>query len=200
MTQADFMSWIAQRLEAAGIPFMVVGSHASSMYGVYRGTNDVDIVIDPTPAQLTQLVETIADVVYVSPAAARDALRRRSMFNIIHFEESMKADLIVRKTRPFDREQFQRRRAGLLGGYPLPVASAEDVILAKLEWNHITPSDRQWQDAFNVAVVQWPKLEQAYLRHWAAELGIAKELDELLRQADQLQPPPLPEGRGADPA
>jgi hypothetical protein len=192
MTQADFLNSLGQRLEAAGIPFMVVGSHASSLHGIYRATTDVDIVIDPTPEQLTQFVTSLGDEIYVSPVSAQDALRRRSMFNVIDSANGMKADLIVRKDRPFDREQFQRRRTGTLGGYSIPVASAEDIILAKLEWNRITPSERQWQDAFNVAVVQWPRLDRDYLRRWSAELGLTSELELLLREAEKGQPPPNP--------
>lgn len=189
MTQADFLNLIGQRLEIAGIPFMVVGSHASSLHGIYRATNDVDIVIDPTPAQLKQFIDSLGEDIYVSAEAAEDALCRRAMFNIIDFANGMKADLIVRKERPFDSEQLRRKRLGTVGGFTVPVASAEDIILAKLEWYRITPSDRQWQDAFNVAVVQWPNLDRVYLRHWAAELGLATELEELLRQAGQVQPP-----------
>ena len=44
------------------------------------------------------------------------------------------------------------------------MATAEEMILTKLEWNRITPSERQVQDALNVAVAQWPQLDQAYLR------------------------------------
>src|SRR6476619_4254427 len=97
MTQADFLNALGQRLEAAGILFMVVGSHASSLHGIYRATNDVDIVIDPTPEQLTQFVTSLGDDIYVSPVAARDALRRRSMFNVIDSANGLKADLIVKK-------------------------------------------------------------------------------------------------------
>jgi hypothetical protein len=189
MTQADFLNSLGQRLQAAGIAFMVVGSHASSLHGIYRATNDVDIVIDPTPAQLAQFVTSLGEDIYVSPSAARDALHRRSMFNVIDTVNGLKADLIVRKNRAFDRVQFQRRRTGTLGGYSVPVASAEDIILAKLEWNRVTPSDRQWQDAFNVAVVQWPRLDQPYLRHWGAELGLTSELESLLAEAEKRKPP-----------
>jgi hypothetical protein len=59
MTQADFLNAIGQRLTAAGIPFMVVGSHASSLYGIYRATNDVDIVVDPTLEQLTHFLTSL---------------------------------------------------------------------------------------------------------------------------------------------
>lgn len=189
MTQEEFLHQIAQLLEAAGIPYMVAGSHVSGHHGIPRSTLDVDIVIDPTAEQLAKLLASFTDDYYVSPTAAQQALRRRSMFNVIHPAAGWKADLIVCKNRPFDREEFRRRIAEPLYGRPVPLATAEDIILAKLEWNRITPSDRQWQDAFNVAVVQWPNLDQAYLRHWATELGIATQLEELLRQAEQAQPP-----------
>lgn len=45
---ADLLAAIGDRLEAAGIPYMVVGSMAGSFHGYPRTTADIDIVIDPT--------------------------------------------------------------------------------------------------------------------------------------------------------
>jgi hypothetical protein len=60
------------------------------------------------------------------------------------------------------------------------VASAEDTVLA--------PSDRQWRDVQAILHVQDELLDVAYLRHWAAELGLA----ELLEWALKGQEPPRP--------
>ncbi len=188
MTQEEFLVQIAQCLETAGIPFMVTGSHSSSHYGQPRTTNDVDLVIDPTAEQLTRFLDLLGDRYYVSRESAQEALARRSMFNVVDFEEGWKADLIVRKDRPFSIEEFGRRRPRTLLGQSLPIASAEDVILAKLEWNAITSSERQLRDACNVAVVQWPTLDQTYLRTWASALDVADKLEDLLRKAQELQP------------
>jgi hypothetical protein len=49
------------------------------------------------------------DRYYISPESAREALARRSMFNVIDFDEGWKADLIVRKDRPFSIEELRRR-------------------------------------------------------------------------------------------
>jgi hypothetical protein len=186
MTQEEFLAEMARRLEAAGVPYMVAGSHASSYHGRPRATQDVDLVIDPSPQQLDEFLKLLGEPYYVSPEAAREALRRRSMFNVIHFAEGWKADLIIRKDRPFSAEEFRRRQAGNLHGHSLPLASAEDVILTKLEWNRISPSERQVRDALNVAVAQWPRLDRDYLRTWAADLGVAEGLEELLRQGEAL--------------
>jgi hypothetical protein len=186
MTQHDFLAHVAHCLDNSGIPFMVAGSHGSSVHGQPRATNDVDLVIDPTPEQLDRFLAVAGERYYVSPEAAREALARRSMFNIIDFGEGWKADLIIRKDRPFSVEEFGRRQVRTVYGSSLPVASAEDVILTKLEWDKITPSERQEQDALNVAVVQWPTLDQVYLRRWAPHLGVAEKLEEVLRRAGDL--------------
>jgi hypothetical protein len=183
MTQEEFLAQLAGSLEAAGIAFMVAGSLGSSSYGQPRATRDADLVIDPTPEQLDRFLALLGPAFYVSPEAAHAALSRRSMFNVIDFADGHKADLIVRKDRPFSIEEFRRRQAGMILGRPVPVASAEDVILTKLEWNKITPSERQVADALQVAVVQRGRLDQAYLWRWAPSLGVAEQLEELLRAA-----------------
>ncbi len=192
MNQKDFLLLVAGHLESAGIPFMVVGSFGSSQHGPPRTTNDVDIVIDPTPEQLDRWLSLLGGQFYVSADAAREALRSRSMFNIIHLVGGWKADLIVRKDRSFSIEEFKRRNPNIIEGRAIPVASAEDIILSKLEWNRITPSERQVRDAMNVATQQWPVLDQAYLRRWAVELGIADDLEQLLAAAATVQPPDKP--------
>jgi hypothetical protein len=188
VTQDDLLLQVAHFLDAAGIPFMVVGSHSSMAYSHPRTTNDLDLVIDPTATQLDQFLSLLGERYYVSQDSAREALARRSMFNIIDLDSGWRADLIVRRDRPFSVEEFGRRQVRPLYGRSLPVASPEDVILSKLEWDRITPSERQVRDALNVAAVQWSGLDLAYLRKWAVELGVAEKLEQLLRNAEQQQP------------
>jgi hypothetical protein len=188
MSQEDLMLRLAERLDEAGIPFMVAGSHSSSFHSEPRTTKDVDLVIDPTADQLDRFLAGLGDRYYVSLESAREAMAQRSMFNIIDFDTGWKADLIVRKDRPFSIEEFGRRQAHVLYGRPLPIASPEDVILTKLEWDKITPSEQQVRDALNVAVVKWPTLDQVYLRKWAPVLGVGEKLEELLRNAEEQQP------------
>ncbi|MBI3412400.1 MAG: hypothetical protein HY040_29110 [Planctomycetes bacterium] len=194
MSQEAFIAEIAKSLDTVGIPFMIAGSHASSYYGRARTTNDVDFVADPKSDQLERFLNLLGDRYYFSPEAAREALRARTIFNVIQFAEGWKADFIVRKQRPFSVEELRRRETVNLHGVSIPIASAEDVILSKLEWNLITPSERQLQDALHVAVVQATKLDLAYLRTWAPQLGVAEALADLLRQAAAMQLPASPSG------
>jgi hypothetical protein len=76
---------------------------------------------------------------------------------------------------------FARRRRVSVFGEPASIASAEDVLLHKLYWNALTPSDRQLGDAAGIVSVQRDRLDLAYLRQWAAVLGVEVRLEELLR-------------------
>jgi hypothetical protein len=186
MTQESTLTRLADHLEAAGMPFMVVGSLASSCHGQPRSTQDIDLVIDPTPEQLDAFLARLGTDYYVDPASAREALRKRTMFNVLDLDTGWKADLIVRKDRAFSVSEFARRGSATVLGTKLPVASPEDVVLAKLEWDKITPSERQVRDALHVAIVQGESLDRDYLRKWASVLDVAAKLEEVLRLADEV--------------
>ena len=159
---------------------MLAGSMASTFHGEPRMTRDVDMVIDPTAESIGRFVAALdRSRFYVDDAVG--AVRRRDMGNVIDTETGWKVDLIVRKDRPFSREEFARRQPALIGGVELFIATAEDTVLAKLEWRSRSDSERQFSDV--VAVLAAQELDVAYLRHWAAELGIAESLTEVLTAA-----------------
>jgi hypothetical protein len=80
----------------------------------------------------------------------------------------------------FERTSFHRRQPVTLFRTPAWVTTAEDVILHKLHWQKISPSDRQLQDAAGVYTVQGNALDTSYLRQWARSLNVEQELDALL--------------------
>ena len=183
-TQAKIL---IEKLDQQGIPYMLSGSYSSSLHGRPRATNDADIIIAPSEEQLIAFVKSLGDDYYVNPDAARDAFKNNSMFNVIDIRNSFKADFIIRKDRPFSKEEFQRRRKSNIMDLDIWVVSPEDVILSKLEWAGNTQSDRQFHDALGVAVVQWEQLDKDYLHKWAEKLNIQSSLKRLLEQAEQLK-------------
>lgn len=135
---------VLQALDVAGVPYMLTGSFASAFHGAPRTTQDVDIVIAPTLGSLQKLVRQFPeDEYYVSREAALQAYGAESLFNVIDLSSGWKIDFIVRKSRPFSLEEFERRREADLLGMTLFIASAEDVILSKLEWAKMSGSERQ---------------------------------------------------------
>ena len=181
-----FFDRLCGRLEQARVPYMVVGSVAGGFHGVPRTTNDIDVVIDPTEEQLVAFLRTIDDDWYVSEEGAIDEHRRRGMFNVIESDTGWKADLIFRKNRPYSIEEFERRKTGRLLGRSSYVASAEDVVLSKLEWAKMGSSDRQRNDAANVLKIR-RDVDWDYLHEWAGRLGIVRELEAQKRRVDREQ-------------
>jgi hypothetical protein len=162
-------------LDGQGIPYMVAGSIASSFHGKPRTTLDADIVIDPSPEALDHLVrELSAAGLYVDARTARDALRTRRQFNVIDTATAFKLDLIIRKDRPFSREEFRRQqRVDLADVGQVALATAEDTIVSKLEWaKKAGGSERQLADVRGILVVKGAALDRAYIERWAADLGV----------------------------
>jgi hypothetical protein len=172
---------VTSALVRLAIPHMVTGSVASSVHGRPRSTHDVDVVFDPTPAQLDALVESLAGAgFHVDRERARDALRRRLQFNAIDTGTAFKVDLIVRKDRAFSREELDRRQTvELAPGMRVPLASPEDTILSKLEWSKKAGrSEKQLEDAEGVLAVN-PGVDVAYIERWARELGVVELWQEI---------------------
>lgn len=160
-------------LDEAGILYMVVGSFASMVYGEPRTTHDLDIVIDPSPAALEHFLTHIdMDAFYVDPDTARDALRRRGMFNIIDLRSAWKIDLVMRKERPFSREELARREDQEILGVVVPTATPEDTIVAKLEWAKEGASERQLRDVVGILRVQGDTVDREYISRWVEALGL----------------------------
>lgn len=185
MTFAGLLADVAGRMNRAGIPYMVTGSLASSYHGEPRATRDLDIVIDPSPEALGRLVDDLVEARwYVDAEAARTALRDRGQFNAIG-PDVTKVAFIVRKDRPFSIEEFAGREPADLLGTPGFVTTAEDLVVAKLEWAAATDSDRQRRDVLGMLRVAI-NLDEAYIERWAAALGLSQAWHSIRDEARRL--------------
>ena len=173
----ELLARIVGLLHGAGIEFMIAGSFASTAHGLPRTTQDIDIVIDPRPAALNSLLDAmVTDAYYVDHDTALDAPQHRSMFNVVDMASGWKIDFILRKNRAFSREEFRRRVPFEMLGIPLFVASAEDTVVAKLEWARDSGgSERQLRDVAGILATRAGKLDIAYVERWVEELGLTSE-------------------------
>jgi hypothetical protein len=177
---------IVARLDAAGVPYFVTGSFASSAHGVRRTTLDFDLVIDPDDESLRAFVRDLPpDEYYVDERTAMDALRRRAMFNVVDQVTQWKFDMIVSRRDDFALNQFDRRDRMTVVGVDVWVASAEDIVLSKLQWVRRGGSERQLRDVGGVVAVQGDALDRSYVETWAKRLGV----DDLWRDVLDSLPP-----------
>ena len=166
-----FAIQVASVLDAAGIPYMLTGSMAMSLYGVPRMTRDIDLVVELTTADVERVVHLFCDDCYVNSNAVRDAVQRRGMFNIIHFDSSIKVDFIVRKASAYREEEFARRRRVQLPGGEITVVAPEDLVLSKLLWACQSESELQLSDVRKM-LRRFTQFDWHYLDKWADELGV----------------------------
>ena len=186
----ETLSLIKAALERLGIRYVVGGSVASSARGIWRSTLDVDLVAAIKAAQADALVEALGPEWYADSEMMRRAIQARRSFNVIHIRLAQKVDIFP-ATEAFHEAQLQRGTVIPLGagGVPCPVATAEDILLAKLQWYRMggEVSERQWSDIAGILAVA-PELDATYLRAWAARLGVQDLLDKAVAESKRDQP------------
>lgn len=179
---------VIDALDALGVPYLIGGSLASAVHGVLRATLDTDLVADLRLEHAEPLARALGGTFYVDAESIREAVLHQRSFNVIHLETMFKVDVFVAKKRPFHHSQMERRMAQVIATDPdrtAYVATAEDTILAKLEWYRMSGdvSEQPWRDVLGVMKVQADRLDLAYLRQWAAQLNISDLLERAIKEA-----------------
>jgi hypothetical protein len=150
MTEQELLKDCLRRLNGAAVAYMVTGSMASNYWGIPRTTHDLDFVIQLPPSAIPSLVTSFSGEFFMQEEAIRAAYEPPHQFNAIDTRSELKVDFWLLKNIPFEREMFSRRRKITVFDETAWMATAEDVILHKLYWNNISPSDRQLKDAAGV--------------------------------------------------
>ncbi len=160
---------------------MIVGSYASGLYGEPRFTNDVDIVVAYAAGDVPRITEALGEDYYSSETMLSEGLTQGTMANVIHLGTMVKIDLCPLRDTDYDRQSLRRRVRTELAGAAVWVQTAEDTILSKLLWARDTGSELQLGDVRGILSVQ-ERLDLPYLRLWAARLGVAEQLEQLLAE------------------
>jgi hypothetical protein len=181
MREEDLLADCLRRLNRTGVTYYLTDSMASNYWGIPRTTHDLDFVVQLPMSAVPRILHEFSVDFYIEEAAVRAACQPPYQFNAIDTRSALKVGFWLPKPEPFDREMLRRRAQVTLFGEPAWISTAEDVILHKLIWNRISPSDRQLGDAAGVVAVQADALDKNYLRHWATELKLVTELERLLR-------------------
>jgi hypothetical protein len=175
-------------LDRIGVAYLVVGSVASSIHGVPRMTQDVDMVVAMGPENVLPLVAAARDAFYVDETTIREAVTRCECFNAIHLDTIAKIDVFIRDGSEWTQREWERRVRSRIGDQPdspeVHIASAEDMILRKLAWFREGGgiSDRQWRDVLGMLQVRGSELDRAYLEEWASRLGLDGLLNRAVRE------------------
>lgn len=172
-------------LAELGLKYHLGGSYASSIHGIPRQTQDIDLVVDMRIDTVAPLAAKLAGEFYLDTYSIIEAVQQKSNANLLHLDSGIKIDIFMRGESAYDNEEFLRAAPVQMQRSParyVHVKSAEDILLRKLQWYRHggQVSERQWQDAMGIARIQAGKLDIGYLRRWAAELNVADLLEHIL--------------------
>ncbi len=198
MEQIELIRHVVRTLDTLAVPYALVGSWGSGLYGEPRFTRDVDIVLDLGLALVPRFYSAFpSEDFYLSEAAVREAIRRRSQFNLIHPASGNKIDFLLTRPESWYAGQLSRRRRTelRLGQEPfeVDVAAPEDVILGKLWYFSEGGGDRHLRDIAGILRVTGEGVNREEVERWAAQLGYLEIWRQIVAKVDA---PDSPSGPG----
>ena len=172
----DWLFQFTDPLERAGVPYAIVGSVASSLYGEPRVTNGVDLLIQLSDRDAGKFASAFSsEDFYVPPPeviAVELGRTHGGHINIIALESMTKADFYPLSQA--EAEWFSRRRSLPIGGRQLWFAIPEAVIIHKLRFFHEGGSEKHLRDIRGMLAVSGGEIDRALLDRAVAELGLAE--------------------------
>ena len=180
MTEEELLVDCLGRLERSGINYMLVGSMAGNYWGVPRSTHDIDFVIEYEAEHVSKLVAAFEGDFFIQEISVESGLRPPHQFNALDNRSALKVDFFRVAGDEYEFERFRRRKRVKLFKQPAWIAAPEDVLLHKLRWHLISPSDRQLTDARGIFLVSRDDLDREYMDHWAEQIGVTELLQSVL--------------------
>ena len=149
---------------------MLSGSMAMSAYTLPRFTRDFDFIVHLKPETIPQLTDYFKEGYYCDEDSVREAIKNKSMFNIIDHKSNYKADFVILKNEPYRQMEFSRRRQIVFLDMKIYIVAAEDLLLSKLIWIQQIQSSIQMEDIN--ALWHINDIDKNYIHHWIASLKL----------------------------
>ena len=165
-------------LDAAAIPYMLVGSMASNFHGIPRSTRDADLVVQLAAGGLQRLAAELPAGLLLERQGAFEAVTGTIRYLVTLAGSPFVCELFELSDDPHDRARFARRLSARVLGREAFVASAEDMVITKLRWVAAANRPKDSEDIRNILAVQG-QLDWAYIDTWCATHGTAQILEDI---------------------
>jgi hypothetical protein len=183
MTAVDFVGRAVAALEKLQVPYIVVGSFSSNLYGIPRSTNDADFVVELGTIPVTALAAEMGPDFQLDPQMSFETITATMRHRLTHQGTGFVIELFLLSDDPHDRERFSRRIKGDVGGRQAFVPTAEDVVITKLRWSLGGGRLKDVEDARGVLAVQQGRLDLDYVRQWCDRHGTRELFENVLGDA-----------------
>ena len=169
-----------QLFERLRIRYAVMGGIAVRVYGIPRPTHDVDFTLAIHRDKLPDLYEAVRELGYTVPEEFAggwvDEVAGMPLIKFRLYLQGRGVDIdVFLAESPFQEQLLARRRRQQIDELPAWFVSPEDLVLLKL----LARRPRDIADIGDILFTQG-QLDEAYLRHWADQLGVLVELERVL--------------------
>lgn len=179
MTGNEAVVVVVEALEACGIPYMLVGSYSSNIYGSDRATQDADFVIELDQGEMGDLARRLEPSIRIDPQMSFETvtMTRRLVANVVG--TTFRVEFFFLSADSHDQERFQRRRQVPFLDRRIWIPTAEDVIVTKLHWAILGNRSKDRDDVRDVIAVQGDRIDWDYVHRWCEQHGTRALLDEI---------------------
>lgn len=169
--ELEVLKIVAERLEKAGISYMVSGSMATNYYTIPRMTRDIDVVVELDRDGIDKFFDLFEGDFYIDREMIANEVSRQGMFNLIHNQYVIKIDFIVKKASAYQQMAFSRRKQVLTEQGAVWFVTAEDLVISKLAWAKDSHSEMQLKDVANLMATV-DNLDMTYINTWVRKLEL----------------------------
>ena len=186
MTIEEAVLTVIDALEVGRVPYMVVGSLSSNLYGMPRSTQDADFVLQIEPALLSALRSRLGPRFRWEPQLTFETITATTR-QIINVESlGFRIELFLLSDDSHDQQRFARRQRVQVLGKDTYAPTAEDVIITKLRWSQQGKRHKDVDDVRNVLAIQGDNLDWTYIHGWCDQHGTRTLLEAIRRSIPPL--------------
>ncbi len=182
MNTSEFICSVIDFLNEHNVPYMLVGSLATNFYCVPRSTEDGDIVVETSLAELGFRIRRALAGVQFDPQLSFESVTGTRKIVLQTTEHNFQIELFGLSDDEHDRARFARRIQVQMLGRDAWIASLEDMIITKLRWSQYAGREKDISDVRNLISVQQEMIDWPYVESWADRHGTREILERLRRE------------------
>jgi hypothetical protein len=190
VNSTDLVLKLISAFDDVGVPYMLVGSYSSNVYGRERATNDADFVVTIQAEQLARVGQKLGSEFKTDSQMSFETVTMTTRYILHHPATAFKIELFLLSDDPHDQARFKRRQLVDFEGHPTWLPKPEDVVVTKLRWSKGGRRSKDVTDVAQLLAVQFGKLDLDYIREWSERHGTKDLFESLLIDAERVNQPP----------
>ncbi len=164
---------LAQRLDTAGVAYMVIGGLANAVWGSPRSTIDIDLTVLLDPGRADTLLELLGPAYRSRTEDPKSFVTRTRVLPLRH-TSGVQIDLIF-ALLPFEEQAIHRAVSIDVRGTPVRFCTPEDLVLHKI----VSERERDRRDVEEILHRRRATLDRAYLDPRVHELAMLLDRPEI---------------------